>query len=32
MTADPTFEEKIYELLKQEKIDVIVEGSGLYEN
>ena len=32
MTVDPTFEEKLYELLKNDNISVTVEGSGLYEN
>ena len=32
MTVDPTFEEKIYELLQNDNISVNVEGSGLYEN
>lgn len=32
MTVDPTFEEKLYELLKNNNITVTVEGSGLYEN
>lgn len=31
-TVDPSFESKIYELLKQEGLDVVVEGSELYEN
>lgn len=32
MTVDPTFEEKLYELLENNNISVTVEGSGLYEN
>lgn len=32
MTVDPTFEEKFYELLQDDNINVTVEGSGLYEN
>lgn len=32
MTVDPTFEEKFYELLQKDNINVSVEGSGLYEN
>ena len=32
MTVDPTFEEKLYELLENDNISVTVEGSGLYEN
>lgn len=32
MTVDPTFEEKLYELLENDNINVTVEGSGLYEN
>lgn len=32
MTVDPTFEEKFYELLENDNINVTVEGSGLYEN
>ena len=32
MTVDPTFEEKFYELLQNDNINVTVEGSGLYEN
>lgn len=32
MTVDPTFEEKFYELLQKDNINVIIEGSGLYEN
>ncbi len=32
MTADPTFEEKMYELLTSDGIDAVVEGSCLYED
>ena len=32
MTKDPTFEERLYELLTNEGIDLVVEGSGVYEN
>lgn len=32
MTVDPTFEEKIYELLISDGLDVTVEGSALYED
>ena len=31
MTPDPTFEEKIYELLTEDHITVTAEGSGIYE-
>ena len=31
MTKDPTFEEKFYELLTSEGLEVEVEGSGIYE-
>ncbi len=32
MTADPTFEEKIYDLLRDDGISVVAEGSGYYED
>jgi hypothetical protein len=32
MTADPSFEEKLYQLLAQDGIVPVVEGSELYEN
>ena len=32
MTKDPTFEEKFYELLLSDGLEVTVEGSGVYEN
>ena len=32
MTKDPTFEEKIYELLISDGLEVVVEGSGVYED
>ena len=32
LTVDPSFEEKMYELMTAEGIDVIVEGSDLYAN
>ncbi len=32
MTKDPTFEEKLYDLLLREGFEVVVEGSGVYEN
>ena len=31
MTKDPTFEEKFYDLLTKEGMEVEVEGSGVYE-
>ena len=31
LTADPSFEEKLYELLEAEGVEVKVEGSGFYE-
>ena len=30
-TKDPSFEEKMYELLSKDGIEVIAEGSGYYE-
>lgn len=32
MTKDPTFEEKLYELLSNEGLELVVEGSDTYEN
>lgn len=32
LTADPSFEEKLYELLKRDGVELKVEGSELYEN
>ena len=32
MTKDPSFENKIYDLLLKDGIDIIVEGSELYED
>lgn len=32
MTKDPTFEEKLYELLLKDELEVVVEGCGMCEN